>query len=60
MLGRAGMADLAGDLTALLGVPVVDGVAVTVLEGLARQGLTTGTRGEYAPPPIRAPSAGIR
>ncbi len=62
VLGCAGMADLASDLTAALGVPVVDGVAaaVTVLEGLVRRGLTTGKRGEYAAPPVRAPAAMIR
>jgi allantoin racemase len=53
MLGCAGMADLAAELTARVGVPVVDGVAAAVaaLEGRVRLGLTTGKRGEFAPPP---------
>jgi allantoin racemase len=56
VLGCAGMADLAADLTAQLGVPVVDGVAAAVatLEGLVRLGLTTGKRGEFAAPPPKA------
>jgi allantoin racemase len=53
VLGCAGMADLARELTVRVGVPVVDGVAAAVatVEGLVRLGLTTGKRGEYAPPP---------
>jgi allantoin racemase len=53
VLGCAGMADLAAELTARVGVPVIDGVAAAVatVEGLARLGLTTGKRGEFAPPP---------
>lgn len=53
VLGCAGMADLAAELTVRIGVPVVDGVAaaVTTVEGLVRLGLSTGKRGEYAPPP---------
>jgi allantoin racemase len=59
VLGCAGMADLARELGARVGVPVVDGVAaaITVVEGLVRLGLATGTRGEYAPPPDRALAA---
>ena len=53
VLGCAGMAPLASELTALLGVPVVDGVAAAVaaLEGLVRLHLTTGKHGEFASPP---------
>lgn len=52
VLGCAGMADLCAAASAELGVPVIDGVAVaTVLvESLVRLGLSTSTRGEYAPP----------
>ena len=52
VLGCAGMADLAAELTARVGVPVVDGVAAAVVavEGLVRLGLSTGKRGEFAPP----------
>lgn len=59
VLGCAGMADLAAELTVRVGVPVVDGVsaAVVTVEGLVRLGLTTGKRGEFAPPPPK-PYAG--
>jgi allantoin racemase len=52
VLGCAGMADLAADLSAEHGVPVVDGVAaaVTLVEGLARLALRTSKRGGYASP----------
>lgn len=52
VLGCAGMADLAAELTRRVGVPVVDGVAAAVatVEGLVRLGLSTGKRGEYATP----------
>ena len=52
VLGCAGMADLAGDLSAAHGLPVVDGVAaaVTLVEGLARLGLRTSKIGAYAAP----------
>ena len=52
MLGCAGMADLAAQLSARHGVPVVDGVAaaVALVEGLARLGLRTAKTGGYAPP----------
>ncbi|MCZ2815206.1 aspartate/glutamate racemase family protein [Modestobacter sp. VKM Ac-2984] len=52
VLGCAGMADLAAELTRRVGVPVIDGVAAAVatVEGLARLGLRTGKRGEYAAP----------
>ncbi|WP_420122135.1 aspartate/glutamate racemase family protein [Nakamurella sp.] len=53
VLGCAGMADLCRELSDLVGVPVVDGVAAatTMVEGLVRLGLTTSHRSEYAPPP---------
>jgi allantoin racemase len=52
VLGCAGMADLCRRLSALLGVPVVDGVAAAVkqVEGLIAMGLRTSARGEFAPP----------
>lgn len=60
VLGCAGMAEFCASLSAELGVPVIDGVAAaTVLvEGLARLGLTTSVRGEYAAPP-RKPYTGL-
>jgi allantoin racemase len=56
VLGCAGMADLCHDLTAELGVSVVDGVAAATiaLEGLVRMRLATGRLGEFAPPPLRS------
>ena len=52
VLGCAGMADLAAELAARHGLPVVDGVAaaVTLVEALARLGLRTSKLGGYAPP----------
>jgi allantoin racemase len=52
VLGCAGMADLAADLSARHGLPVVDGVAaaVALVESLARLGLRTSKVGAYAPP----------
>ncbi len=52
VLGCAGMADLAAELAALHGLPVVDGVAaaVTLAEGLVRLGLKTSRLGPYAVP----------
>ncbi|MCK6443301.1 aspartate/glutamate racemase family protein [Elstera cyanobacteriorum] len=60
VLGCAGMADLAADLTHQHGVPVIDGVAaaVTLAEGLVRLGAKTSKRGGYAPPRLK-PYAGI-
>lgn len=53
LLGCAGMADLARDLTTEFGLPVIDGVAAAVklAEGLVGLGLTTSRLGGYAPPP---------
>lgn len=52
VLGCAGMADLAAELSATHGLPVVDGVAaaVTLAESLVRLGLTTSRLGPYAAP----------
>ncbi|TPQ49685.1 Asp/Glu/hydantoin racemase [Prosthecomicrobium hirschii] len=53
VLGCAGMADLAADLSARHGLPVIDGVAaaVTLAESLVRLGVRTSKLGGYAPPP---------
>ena len=60
VLGCAGMADLCTELTARIGVPVVDGVAAAVgmASGMVRMGLGTSKRDEYAKPP-RAFVAGL-
>jgi allantoin racemase len=52
VLGCAGMADLCHDMSAQLGVSVVDGVAAatTTVESLVRMGLATGKLGEFAQP----------
>jgi len=52
VLGCAGMADLAAELRAEFGVPVVDGVAAAVkqAESLVAMGLSTAKRGAYATP----------
>ncbi len=52
VLGCAGMADLCARLSALIGAPVVDGVAAAtkMVEGLVTLGLQTSGRGEFAPP----------
>jgi allantoin racemase len=52
VLGCAGMADLARDLSAEFGVPVVDGVSagVRMVEALAGLGLRTSKSGAYATP----------
>jgi allantoin racemase len=53
ILGCAGLAAIASPLSELLGVPVIDGViaAVTMVEGLLAQGLSTSRISTYAPPP---------
>jgi allantoin racemase len=60
VLGCAGMADLAADLSREFGVPVVDGVAAAVkqAEGLVALGLKTAKRGAYAFP-ISKPYHGL-
>lgn len=52
LLGCAGMADFAADVSAQVGVPVIDGVAagLVLVESLVRLGLATSTRSEYATP----------
>jgi allantoin racemase len=53
VLGCAGMADLCAQVSARLGVPVVDGVAAATVfvQSLVTLGLRTSPRTEYAPPP---------
>ncbi|HUC18985.1 MAG TPA: aspartate/glutamate racemase family protein [Acetobacteraceae bacterium] len=55
VLGCAGMADLAADLSAEFGVPVIDGVgaAVKLAEALVGLGLATSKRGDLAPPGVK-------
>jgi allantoin racemase len=52
VLGCAGMADLCAELSAELGVPVIDGVAAATaeVEKLVRLGLMTSKTGEFATP----------
>ena len=52
VLGCAGMADFAAEVSRAVGVPVVDGVAAATImvEGLVRQGLSTSRRSEYSHP----------
>lgn len=56
VLGCAGMADLAADLTREFGVPVVDGVSAAVkqAEALITLKLSTAKRGPYASPVNKA------
>ena len=60
VLGCAGMADMCSEISAELGVPVVDGVsaATLIVRSLVMMGLRTSSRGEYAPPPPKAYKAG--
>ncbi|MEU1971822.1 aspartate/glutamate racemase family protein [Microbacterium sp. NPDC019599] len=62
VLGCAGMADLCHELSARVGVPVVDGVAAAVglATGMARMGAGTSKRDEYAEPPRRPRAAAAR
>jgi allantoin racemase len=55
VLGCAGMAELCATISEQIGVPVVDGVAAaTVLvQSLVTLGLATGSRGEFATPPLK-------
>ncbi|GAA4176939.1 aspartate/glutamate racemase family protein [Gryllotalpicola koreensis] len=59
VLGCAGMADFCAEVSAELGVPVIDGVAAAtrLVESLVALGLSTSRRGEYAKPPVK-PYAG--
>ena len=56
VLGCAGMADLAADLTNRLGLPVIDGVAAAtrLVETLVSLGLRTSKVGGYAFPAAKA------
>ncbi|MFT4233599.1 MAG: aspartate/glutamate racemase family protein [Microbacterium sp.] len=56
VLGCAGMADLCARLSAVVGVPVVDGVAASVglVAGMVRMGVGTSKRDEFAFPPARS------
>jgi allantoin racemase len=60
VLGCAGMADMCSEISAELGVPVIDGVAAATLtvRSLVTMGLRTSKRGEYAMPPPKAYTAG--
>ena len=55
VLACAGMADMCGEISAELGVPVVDGVTAATLavQSLVTMGLRTSKRGEYATPPVK-------
>lgn len=55
VLGCAGMADFCAEVSAELGVPVVDGVAAAtrLAETLVALGLSTSRRSEYARPPLK-------
>jgi allantoin racemase len=55
VLGCAGMADLTAQISAELGVPVIDGVAAAtkMVESLVALGLRTSTWSEFAPPPAK-------
>ncbi|MEV0127664.1 GntR family transcriptional regulator [Dactylosporangium sp. NPDC050688] len=60
VLGCAGMADLAAEVSRRVGVPVVDGVAAATLlvQSLVTLGLGTSKHGEFAPP-IPKPYTGV-
>ncbi|GAA4962433.1 aspartate/glutamate racemase family protein [Actinoplanes utahensis] len=60
VLGCAGMAGLCAEVSAALGVPVVDGVSAATLlvQSLVTSGLRTSKRDEYAAPPVK-PYTGI-
>jgi allantoin racemase len=62
VLGCAGMADLAGDLSAAFGVPVIEGVsaAVKLVEALATLGVVTSKVGAFAPSPPKDYSGPFR
>ena len=56
VLGGAGMADLAAEISALLGIPVVDGVAAATktVESLVALGLQTSGWSEFSAPPAKS------
>ncbi len=55
VLGCAGMAAFCPEVSAALGVPVIDGVtaATLLVKSLITLGLRTSGRDEYAPPPVK-------
>lgn len=55
VLGCAGLAGLCAEVSAELGVPVIDGVSAATLlvQSLITLGLRTSKRDEYAPPPVK-------
>lgn len=55
VLGCAGMVDMGAQISAELGVPVVDGVSAATLtvQSLVGMGLGTSKRGEFAAPPAK-------
>lgn len=55
VLGCAGMADMCAQISAELGVPVVDGVSAATLtvQSLVAMGLRTSKHGEFAAPPAK-------
>lgn len=55
VLGCAGMTDLCARVSAVIGAPVVDGVAAATgfAQSLVALGLRTSARGEFAPPPSK-------
>lgn len=57
ILGCAGMADLASDLTAEVGIPVIDGVAAAtkLAEAFAGLGIKTSKAGAFAYPRVKEP-----
>ena len=61
VLGCAGMADLAAELTRRLGVPVIDGVAAAtrLVEALVGLGLSTSKAGGYAAPLAKRYTGGL-
>lgn len=62
VLGCAGMADLAAEISTRIGAPVVDGVAAatTMVQSLVTMGLATSTRGEFAAPGAKGVSGLLR
>ncbi|KRQ22860.1 MULTISPECIES: aspartate/glutamate racemase family protein [Mycobacteroides] len=60
VLGCAGMAGLCRDISAEIGLPVIDGVAaaVNLVQSLVSMGLRKSGHGEFAEPPVK-PYAGL-
>jgi allantoin racemase len=55
------MAEMCGEISAELDVPVVDGVSAATLtvQSLVTMGLRTSKRGEYATPPVKCYLPGV-